>query len=99
MFLRFERAPFSDFQVFERDRSDVRADELQDFAVDRLDHPANLTVAALGDHDFEVGVLAGIADARYLGGAGWPVTELDTVAQLRESFIAQERGALQQISF
>jgi hypothetical protein len=59
----------ADFEIAESHAANADTHEFQDFAIDGFDHAAHLTVAALGDGDFEVRVLAGIAHASDFGGA------------------------------
>src|SRR5262249_23740864 len=49
---RSELAVVADREVADGERSDGDADELQDFVVDRFEHPSDLSVAAFRDSDF-----------------------------------------------
>jgi len=67
-------------QIAESDGTDGGADELEDFAFDGLDHAAHLTIAALGDREFQVGVFAGISNAPDLRGTRGSIAERHTAA-------------------
>src|SRR5690349_18607568 len=52
-FLAGQLSPLADLQIADADRPDGGTNQFQYLAPDRLDHPADLTVASFGDRHFE----------------------------------------------
>ena len=86
-----EFAVFADFEASEVKGADAGADEFEDFAVDGLDHAADLAVASFGDGDFEVGVFRGVADPWMTGRAGGAVGN-STPWRSVQLFVGQQCG-------
>src|SRR5271165_79582 len=96
-FFRPQFAILADLEVANRDWADVRAHQLEYFAVDGLKHAPDLAVASFANGQADEAVFLRIAHACYFRGLGGSVVQLDAVAQLAELFVAQSRGCLDQI--
>jgi len=84
-------------QVPDAHRPNRQAHQLQYFAPNGFDHAPHLTVAALGNHDFEKRVSGRIADACHNGRARGTVIQHGATAQAVELFLAEQRGRFHQI--
>ncbi len=87
-------AIMADGKIADPQTADGDANQLEDLASNRLDHPADLPVAPLVNGDLDEGVLGRIADAFHLGRCGGAIVQHYSIAQLLKLFVAEQSGRL-----
>ena len=97
-FFRRKLTPLADRQFADPDRTDRRPYQFQYLAFHRLQHAPHLTVASLGDRDFQEGVFLAIAQVSHHGGTSHSVFQFHALSQPLHLFAAQSCGRFDLIS-
>ena len=89
-FHRRQRAPLTDLQAADRDRTDLHADQLEHRRVQGLNHAADLAISPFGQRDLQVRVpLRNRGRAGTWRGPRRSVGQLHTVTQPLQLFVRQ----------
>lgn len=87
----------ADGQATNLDRSNLSPNQFEYLGIERLKHSPYLTITPFPDSDFQACVLLAVAQTRDFRRLRRSITELNSVPQLLQLFVAEASGRLHQV--